>query len=177
MIKVKGHEFKKITIRDSYNRRALQYKNKIINDLKVFRLTEDDIDVPLESIAMKKAQSSVSWYMWDEHMFFSYNRASKFVENLAMVSQIIEHFINLLSESQISQEEFIDLFAEDKDIIKQRIDAREVLGVDQDSTDFKTIHKNFKKLSKEHHPDMPEGDTEKFKKINKAHKILKKELH
>jgi len=31
-------------------------------------------------------------------------------------------------------------------------------------------------LAKETHPDMPDGDTEKFKMINRAHKILKREL-
>ena len=177
MINIKGHDFKQITIRDSYNRRSLQYKNKIINSIKNVGLTEDDIDIPLEGIAIRKEQASASWYMWDKHLFFSYNRSTKFVENLAMVAQVIEHFLHLLSEDEITQEEFLKLFVEDEDIIKQRKIAREVLGVEEDSTDFETMHKSYKKLSKEHHPDMPNGSTEKFKKINTAHKILKKELN
>ena len=177
MVNIKGYNFKQITIRDSYNRRALQYKNKIISYLKNFGLTEDDVDVPLESVTMRKAQASASWYMWDEHLFFSYNGSTKFVENLAMVAQVMDYFLHLLSEDKLSQEEFLKLFAEDKDIIQQRKDAREVLGVEENSIDFETMHKNYKQLSKEHHPDMPNGDTEHFKKINVAHKILKKELN
>lgn len=176
MINIKGYDFKEITINNSYNRRALQLKNKIINNFKVFELTEDDIEIPLESIAMRKAQASISWWMWNEHLFYSYNRSSKFVENLAMVEQVIKHFINLLIEGKITKEEYLQAFVEDKDVIKQRINAREILSVEKESTDFETIHKNYKKLSKLHHPDMPNGNTETFRKINIAHKILKKEL-
>ena len=177
MVDIKGYAFREITIRDSYNRRALQYKNQIISYFRKLGLTEDDVDIPLEGITMRKAQASVSWYMWNEHLFYSYNRSPKFVENLAMVAQVIKHFLNLLGEEKITPEEFLDLFEEDKDIIKQRKEARAVLGVEEDSTDFEAMHKNFKQLSKEHHPDMPKGDTETFKKINRAHKILKKELN
>ncbi|MBT3262143.1 DnaJ domain-containing protein [Candidatus Woesearchaeota archaeon] len=176
MTEIKGHEFKQVFIRDSYDRKALQYKNKIISNLRKFGLTEDDIDVPLERVAMKKAQALISWYMWDEHLFFSYNHASKFVENLAMVAQVIEHFLQSLVNEELTPEEFSNLFKEDNDIIKQRKEARKTMGVDEDSTDFEEMHQNYKKLSKEHHPDMANGNTEKFKQINVAHKILKKEL-
>jgi len=60
MVNIKGYDFKQIAIYDSYNRRALQYKNKIIGYLKIFRLTEDDIDIPLERIAIQKTPASVS---------------------------------------------------------------------------------------------------------------------
>jgi hypothetical protein len=177
MIKIKGYEFKQIKINDSYNRRALQYQNKILNQLRPFGLTEDDIEIPLEKVSIKKAQASVSWYMLGEHLFFSYNGSAKFVENLAIVAQVIEFFTNLLKEKKITEEELLNEFTEDIDIIKLRKEAREVLSVEEDSTDFDLIHENYKKLSKEHHPDMPNGNTEQFKKINNAHKILKKELN
>ncbi|MBU0615621.1 MAG: J domain-containing protein [Nanoarchaeota archaeon] len=176
MVDIKGYNFREIVIRDSYNRRALQFKNQIITYLRKFGLTEDDVEIPLEGITIRKAQASASWYMWEEHLFFSYNRSTKFVENLAMVAQVIKHFLNLLDKEEITQEEFLKLFAEDKDVVKQRKEARETLGVEEDSTDFETIHQNYKKLSKELHPDMPNGNTERFKRINTAHKILKKEL-
>lgn len=176
MVTIKGQEFKEIILRDSYSRRALQYKNKIIRFLKVFGLTEDDVEIPLEKIAMRKAQASASWYMWDQHLLYSYNGSAKFAENLGMVSQVIERFICLLGEDKITPEEFLELFMEDVDILDKRKKARELLGVEGHSIDFETMHKNYKKLSKELHPDMPTGDTEKFKEINNAHKILKKEL-
>ena len=176
MVNIKGHDFMQITIRDSYDRRALQCKNRIMNYLKTFDLTEDDIEIPLERVTIKKAQASITWYMWHKHLFFSYNGSAKFVENLAMVEQVIKHFIKLLNEGEITHEEFLEMFREDEDILKQRKHAREVLGV-EDSEDFETIHKKYKQLSKEKHPDMPNGNTEEFKKLNNAHKILKKELN
>ena len=36
------------------------------------------------------------------------------------------------------------------------------------------IKKKYLKLSKIHHPDMPEGDEKKFQEINKAYKLLDK---
>lgn len=177
MVHIKGQEFHQINIKSSHTRRSLQYKNKIIGYFKKFGLTSDDIEIPLERIAMKKSQASVAWYMWDEHLFFSYNRASNFAENLAMVAQVIEHFLYLLSELKITKEEFLILFIEDHDVMDQRKEARELLGVHEHSTDFEEMHKNYKKLSKEHHPDMPTGDMETFKKLNVAHKLLKKELN
>lgn len=176
MVNIKGYDFRQVTIRASHTRKALQYKNRIINSFKKFGVTEDDIEIPLERIGMKKAQASISWYMWEDYLFFSYNRANNFAENLAMVYQVIEHFLSLLDESKITAEEFLKFFVEDIDVIEKRKQARETLGVEEHSTDFETIHKNYKKLSKEHHPDMPNGNTEKFKQLNLAHKILKKEL-
>lgn len=176
MVVIKGHEFDPVIVRDSYNRRALQYQNKIITCLKKFKLTKDDIEIPMEPMAMKRAQASVSWYALGEHLFFSYNK-SKFVENLAMIVKVIEYFVQLLENDVITQEEFIALFVEEPDILEQRKEARELLGVEEDSTDFETMHKNYKKLSKEHHPDMPNGDTETFKKLNHAHKMLKREFN
>ncbi|MBS3114183.1 hypothetical protein J4448_03705 [Candidatus Woesearchaeota archaeon] len=31
-------------------------------------------------------------------------------------------------------------------------------------------------MAKKYHPDMPEGNVDKFKEINRAHKILRREL-
>jgi len=176
MVNIKDHEFEQRTISDSHNRRALQYKNKILAYLKKFKLTEDDIDIPMEQVTWKKKQALVSWYLWDEHLFFSYNGSSKFVDNLAMVEQVIGHFVHSLGSGEITQEKFLQLFKEDHDILKQRKNAREVLGVEEDSTDFKAMHLNYNTLAKKHHPDMPTGNTERFKELNNAHKILKKEL-
>lgn len=176
MVKIKGYEFKKVNIRDSYNRRALSFKNKIVSYLKVFDLIDENIDVRLEKVANKKAQAWVSFYLWDHHMFYSYVGCDKFVDNLGMVAAVIEHFITLVIEEEITQDEFTELFREDENILDQRKEARRILGVDEESNDFEEMHRNYKQLSKKHHPDMPGGSTDKFKEINVAHKTLKKEL-
>ena len=46
-------------------------------------------------------------------------------------------------------------------------------------SELKIDYKNseiLKEMAKTLHPDTPTGDVEKFKKLNHAHKILKREL-
>lgn len=50
-------------------------------------------------------------------------------------------------------------------------DYYDILGVDEDASQ-KQIKDAYRKKAKKHHPDSKEGDEEKFKKINEAHKVL-----
>lgn len=176
MVKFRGYEIKLIPIRDSYNRRALQLKNKIIEQLACFGLTEDDIDVHIEQVAMKKAPAFVTWYYDGRNQYCRFNGCNKFVENLYMIHKLIEIKINELIAEKITIEEFVYEFTEEDDIKNQHQNAREELGLDEKVTDWNTIQTKYKELAKEHHPDMPNGSAEKFKAINKAHKVLKSEL-
>jgi hypothetical protein len=175
-IRVKGHEFNLISIKDSYNRRAQKFKNNIIASLRILGLTEDDIILDLEPIAIKKMPASVTWYFEGFHMHYSYKICNKYVENLYVVSKIIELEIKSIVDGEKNVEDFIKDFREEPDVNDERIAARELLGVDKDSIDLNAINKKYKQLSKDAHPDMPNGSTEKFKELNKAHKILKREL-
>jgi len=173
---VKGHEFSMFQVRDSYTRRAVQFKNNILESLRKIGLTEDDIEVPLEVFALKKAPASASWYIDGHHLYYSYNLSLKFVENLYVVSKVIELEVEALLQEKITMEEFIAKFSEDHDIESKRKQAREVLGLDPHIMDLELINKTYRDLAKEHHPDMPLGNTERFKEINNAHKLLKREL-
>ena len=84
-ITIKGHEIHNIQIKDSCDRRALQIKNNIIKLLGNIGVIEDDVDVSLERIAIKRAPAHVSWYFDKQHLYFSYNSTGKFVENLAVI--------------------------------------------------------------------------------------------
>ena len=44
MVNIKGYDFKQVIVRSSYERKSLQYENKIITFLKSVGLSEDDID-------------------------------------------------------------------------------------------------------------------------------------
>ena len=55
MVRIKGYEFKPIVVRDSYARRAIQYRNDIIENLKVFGVVEDDVTIHLEGVPIRKA--------------------------------------------------------------------------------------------------------------------------
>ncbi|MBI5389298.1 J domain-containing protein [Candidatus Woesearchaeota archaeon] len=175
-LSIKGHEFIAAPIRDSFHRRAVMFQNNILRTLRKLDLTEDDVDIPLERVAMKKAPASASWYFEGYHLYYSYQAGAKFVDNLFVVSKVIELEVNALMHGKKTITEFIHEFSEDKDIEAQRKKAREILGVEPDSLDLDLINKKYKTLAKEFHPDTSTGDAEKFKAINRAHKILKREL-
>ena len=102
--------------------------------------------------------------------------AKKYVDNLYVVYRVIEFEVADLLEGRKTFEEFLLDFAEKDDVEHTRKEAREILGVEPDVIDMGMIDKRFKNLAKLHQPDMDGGDTEMFKRINNAHKVLKREL-
>ena len=175
-LNIKGHEFSAFIVKDSPSRRSVQFRNNILKSLRKIGIPEDDVEVEIEALSAKKSQASASWYIGGHHLYYSYNGADKFVENLYVVSKIIELEVDALQKEKKTMQEFITEFSEDKDISSKRKDARKTLGVEEDALDMNIINEKYKSLAKEHHPDMPSGNMEKFKEINNAHKILKREL-
>lgn len=176
MVKIKGHEIGSIVVTGASNRRAIQFKNNIIKVLKKIGVIEDDINIPLERIAIKKAKASATWYISDHRMHYSHNLQNKYVENLYVLFKVIETEANLVLSGQNTLRNFISEFKEDSDVYDKRKEAREFFDCDHDEHDFEIINKKYKVMAKELHPDMSTGDTEKFKQLNIAHKILKREL-
>ena len=175
-LKVKGHEFQVLVFKDSFHRRAIQLKNKIIDNLKKLGLTEDDIEIPLEVMAIKKAPASASWFLDHNYLHYSYQNANRFIDNLYVVYKVIELEIDQVLKGSKTEDDFIREFSEDKDVNEQRKEARRTLGLDENERDMSVIDQRYKELAKKYHPDMPTGNNEKFKEINKAHKIIKREL-
>jgi len=176
MVKVKGHEINAIITNAAFNRKALQFKNNIITILKHVGVNEYDVEIPLESVAIKKAKASATWYFQGHHMHYSYNLQKKFVDNLYIVYKVIEIETKMVLSGEKTIDEFILEFKEDSDIADKRKEAREFFGLGHDVDDMEAINKKYKDMARELHPDMPTGDTEKFKQLNNAHKILKREL-
>ncbi|MBS3144957.1 J domain-containing protein [Candidatus Woesearchaeota archaeon] len=175
-ITIKGHTFTPVTARDSFGRRALQYKNNIITVLGKLGLTDDDILIDIDPVAIKNVPASATWYLEGYRMYYSYKSAKRYVDNLYIVFKVIEfEVVDLLSKKK-TFEEFLSDFTEKDDVEHMRKAARETLGLAPDVIDMAVIDKRYKELAKKCHPDMPGGDTEMFKKINNAHKILKREL-
>lgn len=176
IIKVKGHEFAAAIIRDSFDRRAVQYKNRIAAALRKIEIKEDDVDIELEAVSAKSAPASASWYVGGHRLHYSYKSPNKYVENLYAVLKVIELEVNALLAGQKTMQEFISEFSESGDFEDKRKEARETLGVAPDTLDLGHIDSRYKYLAKKYHPDMPEGDIGKFREINNAHKILRREL-
>jgi hypothetical protein len=176
MVTIKGREYSVPTVKDSHARRAQQYKNTILERLRKLGLTEDDVEIPHEPLAFRKVAASVLWWFRGHHQYYSYGRCSNYAENLCVVSRVLDVEITALLTAQQTADEFIEKFREDTNIEQARKDAREVLGLAEDTVDLTLINRTYKDLAKRHHPDTVDGDTEKFQKINAAHKTLKREL-
>lgn len=176
MTVVKGYELPTPRITDTHDRRALQTKNKILEVLRQLELTEDDADIPLINSAFRKAPASALWYFEGYRLYYSYTLCNNFAENLLMVYYVIKRHIDALLNGEITFQKFISEFSEDDDVEKQRKEARVTLGLEEHETDMDIIDKKYKDLAKQHHPDMPGGDVDMFKAINRAHKILRRQL-
>ncbi len=174
MMTVKGYEFAEFNLKNASYRRALQLQNEIILNLGKIGVQEDSITIPLERVTIRKVAASTSWYFQGQHLYFSYKKAT-YMENLYAVCKVIELEVQALLLGSKSVEEFKHDFHEESDIEEQRKEARDLLGVERDSMDLELINRKYKLLAKQHHPDMG-GDTKLFQAINKAHKMLMKEL-
>jgi len=173
---LKGYTFNQPVVRDSFLRRAVFFQNKIITILGEFGLTADDVNIELESVPFKKLPASASWYLDGHHLHYSSNVCDKYVENLAVVCKVIELEVEQVTSGQKTMMEFMREFVEDEEVEQQRKDARALLGVAEDEKDLDVIDKKYKDLAKTMHPDMDGGDIDKFKALNRAHKLLRKEL-
>ncbi|HIJ11927.1 TPA: J domain-containing protein [Candidatus Woesearchaeota archaeon] len=171
---VKGYEFPNFVPRGVSSRRAVQFQNNILNSLAELGLTEDDVECEVERIAIRRVPASVTWYLDDEKLFYSYN-GGNYIENLYVVSKVIQAEVAEVVSGRKSREQHVLDFMEDDDIDAKRKEAREVLEVPEDCRDLELINKHYKRMARDHHPDMG-GNIEMFKKINSAHKMLLREL-
>ncbi|MDP2749318.1 MAG: DnaJ domain-containing protein [Nanoarchaeota archaeon] len=173
-LSLKGYEFEDVSVKDSFNRREVAFTNNIINALKKIGVNEDNIDVSYESMPLIKKPAFVSWYHDERHHYYSYS-GKRFIDNLFVVNKIICLSVLDVLEGRKSYEDFSLDFLEETDIEDKRKEARDYFGIKENFT-MADVNKSYKQLAKDLHPDMPGGDGEKFKKLNEAHKILKREL-
>jgi len=175
MVKIKGYDITTPKVRDSHYRRANRFKNNIFECLRALNLTEDDVEVELEKAAHKLIPAKASWWIDGYHLFYDY-KGGNYAENLYVVAKVIENEVFQVLKGEKTLQEFMNDFEEEPDMEEERKLAREHLGLEEDCHDLELINKTYKQLAKRAHPDMPEGNVETFKELNRAHKILKREL-
>lgn len=174
--KIKGHSIHVVPAKDSLNRRALQCKNRLITALGRLGVARDDVELELDGYCGREAKAMVTWYYKGHRMQYESTGQKRLIDNLSVVSQVIEKEVGLVLSEKKPLEEFIAEFAEDEDVGDERKEAREFFGLEEGHRDIEEVNKRYKEMAKTLHPDMPTGDSEKFKKLNRAHKILKREL-
>jgi len=173
--RIRGKGVDIVPTRNTHNRRALLYQNKIRTVLKHLGCHPEDIEFSTEKLAMRKTEAWVNFYSEFEKCHISYNKLENYADNMQAIAKLLEQEEKEINESKDTKENFFERYEEQGDVIKERIEARETLGVAVDCMDWKVIDKAYKDLSRTAHPDMG-GSVEEFKKINLAHKTLKKEL-
>lgn len=176
ILKLKGNEFEIKFTTGSASRYAALFRNNIIACLKELCVSPNYIRIDEESNGLKKAKAEVYWYMEGRRCYYSYARQPRYVDNLQVIAKLIEIEMNKIFEGNKTPEEFVLDFREEDNLIEKRKDARTLLGFDEHEIDMEIINKQFKKMAREAHPDMERGNTERFKQINEAHKILRAEL-
>jgi hypothetical protein len=176
MIKIKGNEIAAPSIVSSFDRKAVQIQNNIVQTLRPLGVDRDHVNIILPKIAQKKAPASISWYFQGRNLKYGYSQMKNFVENLYIIDKVLKCEVTKLLSEEITPSQFMHEFSQDDNFSEQLQEARKTLGVDPNETDFELISKKYKDLARKHHPDMPDGDHDAFQKINAAHKLIKKEL-
>ena len=148
MIKIKGNEIKEPNFKDSYDRRAVKFQNSIVETLRLLNVDRDSTSIPLERNARLKAKASASWYFEGKNLKYSYSLMPKFIENLYLIDQVLKLEVAKLLKNEITLDQFQREFADDKNMDNDLSDARKILGVSEDETDFELISKNYKDLAK-----------------------------
>lgn len=114
-ITIKGYEINTVEARDSFDRRAVQYRNNIITTLKKIDVSENDINIEVLPNAFKKAKARAEWQIEGNNLAFEYDLAGKFVDNLYVVQKIIELEVNSIIAGKKDKADFIKEYLEKSD--------------------------------------------------------------
>lgn len=177
-VSVKGHEIEVKITKTAYDRKAVLFANNIIDELKKLNITRDDIEIPTNILGNKDIPATIEFWSNGHYMRFSYSMTKRFIDNLYVILQLIKIEVSEVLSGKKQIEEFYHTFSQDenrKEISNKLREAKITLGLNEEEKDVDLINKSYKQLARSHHPDLG-GDIHEFQKINKAHKLIKKEM-
>ena len=177
IVKIKNNDISFSPVRDSFGRRVKQFENNILLELRKLDIDYNhvsDFNSPTFAIAPKKAH--IEWGLGSSNCCLTVNKEKRYVDNLQLLYLCIKADVKKVVDKEMTIKEFESKYVEHGDIKENRKWAREELGVHHECSDIEEINKAYKDLAKSHHPDMEGGSVDKFKSVNEAHKILKREL-
>ncbi|NCC70875.1 J domain-containing protein [bacterium] len=178
IVKVKGHEIEVKITKSAYDRKAVLYANNIIEELKKLNIPRDDIVIKTNILGNKNFPAEIEFWADRHYLRFSYSMTKRFIDNLYVIMELIKLEVNEVLSGKKDFIEFIQTFtveSDRKEIGNDLKKAKNTLGLEENETDVDKINQRYKKLAREHHPDLG-GNLEEFQKINKAHKLIKKEM-
>ncbi|MFQ5621160.1 MAG: J domain-containing protein [Candidatus Nanoarchaeia archaeon] len=159
----------------SHSRRAQQFENKIRTVLKHLGCHPDDFEFSNVRLAMKKEEAWVKFWSEFDHCHISHGAQANYADNMQVIAQLLTLEEQEIERGELTKDQFFEKYIEEDDVEEERKEARKTLGVPEDCKDWKVIDKAYKDLARTAHPDMG-GSAEEFKKLNKAHKVLRREL-
>lgn len=175
---VKGHQIPVKVTKSAYDRKAVLFANNIVDELKKIGITRDDINVETSVLGNKNVPAVLEFWAQGYYLRFSFSLAKRFIDNLYVISELIKLEVREVLEGRKEMGEFLESFSEDsggKELADGLKQAKVDLGLDESESDLEVIDREYKKLARKHHPDAG-GDLEEFKKVNKAHKLIKKQM-
>ncbi len=177
-VKVKGHEIDVKITKSAYDRKAVLFVNNIVEELRKLNIVRDDIDIKTNVLGNKNVPATLEFWAQGHYMRISYSMTKRFIDNLYVIMELIKLEVEEVLSGRKQITEFFQTFSEDgnrKEITKDLIAAKKTLGLSEDEVDVEIINQSYKKLARAHHPDLG-GSLEEFQTINKAHKLIKKEM-
>jgi hypothetical protein len=177
-VTVKGHSIPVKVTKTGTDRKSVQFANHIVDELKKLNIPRDDVRIKTNVLGSKNIPATIEFWCQGHYLRFSYALTKRFVDNLYVIRELIRYEVAEVLEGKKEFAEFLHIFTETgdrKELTKNLIEAKLILGLSENEDDVKTINDTYKKLARAHHPDLG-GSLEEFQKINKAHKLVKKEM-
>ena len=112
-LKIKGNEFEISFTNNSSSRYATLFRNKIFVSLKKIGIPQHHIKLKEEIFSIKKAGAEVHWFFNGFNCYYSYNRQERYVDNLQVISKVIDIEVDSILGERKTFEEFITDFSED----------------------------------------------------------------
>ena len=177
-VMVNGHDIEIKMTKAACDRKSVLFANSIIDELRKLNVSRDDVEIDVSILGSKNLPAKVEFWVEGHYLRFSYSMAKRFIDNLYVIKELIRIEVNEVLTGNKEFSEFVQMFSADsgrKEIGKELRNAKTTLGIDENENDVMIINKAYKSLAKAHHPDMG-GSIEDFQKVNKAHKLIKKEM-
>lgn len=150
----------------------------ILKSFKRIGITPEFINLTLPRNPLKNdLPAEVAWIVNAKDHYYMCNTQSNYRDNLGVISKVIEMDSYAIRNGMKSFAQVMNQYRLGYEPNGEKIlTPREILGIHDSIKDIDYIDYIYKKKAKELHPDMPTGDTEKFKQVNDAYQQLKEEL-
>jgi len=177
-VSVKGHVIKIKITKTGCDRKAVLFANNIIDELKKLNISRDDIEIKTNVLGGKNFPATIEFWTDGHYLRFSYSMAKRFIDNLYVIQELVKLEVEEVLSGKKDISQFYHVFTGDsdrKEIAKELKEAKLILGLNEEENNTDVINQAYKKLARINHPDLG-GSLEEFQNINKAHKLIKKEM-